>query len=109
MIFWRVILGWLMLSVSGCVTELSSLANPDQVSEGLLVGRVVTVQMGAGSRRPAPQMQFLELEHQDSSKRFQVELHASWYQSLRDGIGSREYRSVKDHFDRWPSWIWSFQ
>jgi len=107
MIFWRVILGWLMLSVSGCVTELSSLANPDQVSEGLLVGRVVTVQMGAGSRRPAPQMQFLELEHQDSSKRFQVELQSpdqrivvpippGRYRLTRVQIGEGPFRSMAE-------------
>lgn len=96
-----------MLSVSGCVTELSSLADPDQVSQGLLVGRVVTVQMGVGSRRPAPQMRFLELVHQDSSERFQVELQSpdqhivvpippGRYRLTRVQIGEGPFRSMAE-------------
>ena len=74
----------LVLSMSGCVTELPSLIDQDQVAGSLVVGRVITVLTGERSRRYVPQMRFLELENQDSQQRFQV------------GIESRDQRFAID-------------
>jgi hypothetical protein len=70
----RGLLGGLILSVAGCATELPSLVHQDQVTGNLVVGRVFTVLTGERSRRYMPQVRFLELENQDSLKRFQVEI-----------------------------------
>ena len=64
----------LVLSMSGCVTELPSLVNSDQVTGSLVVGRVLTVLTGETSRRYPPEVRFFELEDQTSQKRFQVEI-----------------------------------
>ncbi len=68
------LLGALVLSTSGCVTELPSLVNSDQVTGSLVVGRVLTVLTGETSRRYLPEVRFFELEDQASQKRFQVEI-----------------------------------
>ncbi|MBH0202385.1 MAG: hypothetical protein HP496_08850 [Nitrospira sp.] len=60
--------------MSGCVTELPSLVNSDQVTGSLVVGRVLTVLTGETSRRYPPEVRFFELEDQASQKRFQVEV-----------------------------------
>jgi hypothetical protein len=62
------------LALLGCTTKLPSLVEPAQVTGSVVVGRVVTVLTGERSRRYLPQMRFLELEGQDSQKRFQVEI-----------------------------------
>lgn len=72
----RGLLGGLILSVAGCATELPSLVHQDQVTGNLVVGRVFTVLTGERSRRYMPQVRFLELENQDSLKRFQVEIES---------------------------------
>lgn len=68
------LLGALVLSMSGCVTELPSLVNSDQVMGSLVVGRILTVLTGNSSRRYPPEVRFFELENQTSQKRFQVEI-----------------------------------
>ncbi len=68
------LLGALVLSMSGCMTELPSLVNPDQVRGSLVVGRIVTVLTGETSRRYPPEVRTFELEDQASQKRFQVEV-----------------------------------
>lgn len=72
--FQRGLLGALVLSMSGCATELPSLVNPDQVTGSLVVGRVLTVLTGETSRRYPPEVRFFELEEQTSQKRFHVEV-----------------------------------
>lgn len=70
------LLGALLLGMSGCVTELPSLVDQDQVAGGLVVGRAITVLTGERSRRYVPQMRFLELEDKDSQQRFQVDIES---------------------------------
>ena len=59
-----------------CVTHVPPMVDPAEVTNGLVVGRVVTFLTGERSRRYLPEMRFLELEHQDSSKRYQVEVES---------------------------------
>lgn len=73
-VFARRLLGALVLCLSGCVTELPSLADPTQVAGSLVVGRVLTVLTGETSRRYPPEVRFFELEDRASQKRFQVEI-----------------------------------
>ncbi|MFO0699212.1 MAG: hypothetical protein U0236_08290 [Nitrospira sp.] len=70
------LIGVLSLSVAGCMTKLPSLAHQDQVTGSLVVGRILTVLTGERTRRYGPQIRFLELEDQDSSKRFHVEIES---------------------------------
>jgi hypothetical protein len=67
----------LLCGVWSCATPLSPVADPAEVTNGLVVGRVVTFLTGERSRRYLPEMRFLELEHQDSSKRYQVEIDST--------------------------------
>jgi hypothetical protein len=57
-----------------CATHVPTMADPAEVTNGLVVGRVLTFLTGERSRRYLPEMRFLELEDQDSRKRFQVEI-----------------------------------
>lgn len=65
-----------ILTVWGCTAKLPSLADSIQVGDSLVVGRVLTFLTGERSRRYLPEMRFLELEDQDSHKRFQVEIES---------------------------------
>jgi len=65
-----------ILSVWACATTVPSLVHSTQVRGSLVVGRVLTALTGDRSRRHLPQMRFLELEEQDSRKRFQVEIES---------------------------------
>ncbi len=56
----------------GCVTQLPALIDPQDVTEGLVIGRVVTVLTGDRSRRFSPAVRFVEVEDQASHKRFQI-------------------------------------
>lgn len=60
----------------GCVTQLPALIDPQDVTEGLVIGRVVTVLTGDRSRRFSPAVRFVEIEDQASHKRFQVEINS---------------------------------
>lgn len=60
----------------GCVTQLPALIDPQDVTEGLVIGRVVTVLTGDRSRRFSPAVRFVEVEDQASHKRFQVEINS---------------------------------
>lgn len=70
------VLGILIMSATGCATELPSLVRQDEVTGNLVVGRVFTVLTGERSRRYMPQIRFLVLEDQDSAERFQVEIES---------------------------------
>ena len=67
-------MGTLVLSMSGCLTELPSPVNPDQVVGSLVVGRVLTVLIDETSRRYPPEVRVCKLEDQTSPKRFRVEI-----------------------------------
>ena len=71
-IFQRSLYGLLVLIASGCATEVSPLVDQDQIRGSLVVGRAVTVVIGERSRRYLPQVRFLEVEDQESKKRFQL-------------------------------------
>ncbi len=64
----------LFLGEWSCATHVPSMADPTEVINGLVVGRALTFLTGERARRYLPKMRFLELEHQDSRKRFQVEI-----------------------------------
>ena len=68
------LLSMLLFGLWGCATHLPPVADPAEVTNGLVVGRVLTFLTGERSRRYLPEMRFLELEDQDSRKRFQVEI-----------------------------------
>ena len=67
----------LVLNVSGCVTKLPSFVKQDQIENNLVVGRVITVLAGERSRRYLPQLRFFELEADDSSQRYQIEIESA--------------------------------
>ena len=90
-VFQGSLLGALVVSMSGCATELPSLVNPDQVTGSLVVGRVLTVLTGETSRRYPPEVRFFELEEQTSQKRFQVEVK-SRDQYFAVDLSPAEYR-----------------
>lgn len=71
-----VLVSILLSGVWSCATHLSPVADPAEVTKGLVVGRALTFLTGDRARRYLPEMRFLELEHQDSHKRFQVELES---------------------------------
>ena len=60
----------------GCVTQLPVLIDPQDVTEGLVIGRVVADLTGDRSRRFSPAVRFVEIEDQASHKRFQVEINS---------------------------------
>jgi hypothetical protein len=60
----------------GCVTRLPAVIDPQDVTEGLVIGRVVTVLNGDRSRRFSPAVRFVEVEDQASHKQFQVEINS---------------------------------
>ena len=70
------LLGAIIASLAGCVSEPTSLVEPAQVTDNLVVGRVITVITGERSRRYLPQVRFLELENQDSQMRFRIEINS---------------------------------
>lgn len=100
----------LLITVGGlwsCVTQLSPLVDPNEVTENLVVGRAVIILAGDRSRRYSPAVQFLELENQTSHKRFQVEidshdryftatLPSGTYQLTRVQIAEGPFRSMAD-------------
>jgi hypothetical protein len=65
-----------VVGLGGCVTQLPALIDPQDVTEGLVIGRVVTVLTGDRSRRFSPAVRFVEVEDQASHKRFQVEVNS---------------------------------
>jgi hypothetical protein len=50
------------------------MVDPTDVTNGLVVGRVVTFLTGDRARRYLPEVRFLEVENWDSQERFQVEI-----------------------------------
>ncbi|MDH4154044.1 MAG: hypothetical protein OEV01_09705 [Nitrospira sp.] len=66
----------LVVGLWGCVIQLPTLIPPHEVTENLVVGRVVTVLTGDRSRRYLPAVQHFELEDQASHQRFQVEINS---------------------------------
>lgn len=63
-------------SLWGCVTRLPALIDPQDVTGGLVVGRVTTALTGDRSRRFSPAVRFVEIEDQVFHKRFQVEINS---------------------------------
>lgn len=95
------------LTVLGCAMQLDVVAPPDQVTDSLVVGRTVTGLLGERARRYLPKMQFFELEHQESHKRFQVMIESpdqhfaisvphGTYQLTRVQISEGPFRSMAD-------------
>ncbi len=60
----------------GCVTQLPAWIDPQDVTEGLVIGRVVTIVTEDRSLRFSPAVQFVEVEDQASHNRFQVEINS---------------------------------
>lgn len=78
----------------GCVTQLPPMIDPYEVTESLVVGRVVTVLTGDRSRKYRPTIRFMELEDHASHKRFQVELN-SHDQYFAVNLPSGQYRLTR--------------
>jgi hypothetical protein len=71
-----VLLLTVVASLWGCVTRLPALIDPQDVTGGLVVGRVTTALTGDRSRRFSPAVRFVEIEDQVFRKRFQVEINS---------------------------------
>lgn len=71
-----VVLLALVVGLWGCVTQLPALIPPEEVTENLVVGRVITALTGDRSRRYSPAVRSFELEEQASHKRFRVEINS---------------------------------
>ena len=70
-------IGGLILSLSSCATELPSLVHRDHIGDNLVVGRVLTVSTGERARRYAPELRFFELEAEDTSHRYQIDVRSA--------------------------------
>lgn len=64
------LLGALVLSMSGCVSEFPSLVDSDQVAGSLVVGRVLTALTGKTSRRYPPEVRFFGIGGPDVPQAF---------------------------------------
>lgn len=74
---------------------------PTDVTNGLVVGRVVTFLTGDRARRYLPEMRFLELEHQESHKRFQVEVDSP-DQAISLSLPPGRYRIIRIQVSEGP-------
>lgn len=66
---------WLA-SLAGCVTEASTVAQPEDARMILVVGRVVTVITGDRARRYEPEVRQMELMQRHTGKRYSVTVDA---------------------------------
>src|SRR5215210_5493384 len=62
--------------LGGCVTTLPGLVENDEISAPNVVGRTVTVLTGERRRRYEPKVRFFEVENQDTSQRFNIDVDA---------------------------------
>lgn len=99
--FCKVLSVAVILMAWGCTTKLPSLADSTQVGDSLAVGRVLTFLTGERSRRYLPEMRFLELEDQDSHKRFQVEIESP-DQNFAISLPPGRYRLTKVQVSEGP-------
>lgn len=95
---WLVLLA---LGLAGCATKLPSLVKQDQIEGSLVVGRVSTVLTGERARRYMPQLRFFELEAQDSSQRYQVEIESA-DQSFAIDLPPGQYRLTRIQINEGP-------
>ncbi|MGE0645475.1 MAG: hypothetical protein AB7P24_17590 [Nitrospira sp.] len=77
------------------------MVDPTDVTYSLVVGRVVTFLTGDRARRYLPEMRFLELEHQDSHARFQVEIDSS-DETVALNLPSGSYRLTRVQISEGP-------
>ncbi|HMS84239.1 MAG TPA: hypothetical protein PKD12_11360 [Nitrospira sp.] len=103
----RLLCGLLLLGISGCVTVVSSQVEPDQIDGNLVVGRVITTLHGERARRYLPQLRSIELENQNTSQRYQIEIDSGdeyftidllpgRYRLTRVQISEGAFRSMAD-------------
>lgn len=101
---WLVVL---TLSTSSCAVELPARVPQDQITGSLVVGRVLTVSTGERSRRYTPELRFFELQAQDTSQRYQIDVRSAdqffavdlppgRYQLTRIQISEGPYMSMAD-------------
>lgn len=64
----------LLCGVWSCARHVSSMVAPTDVTNRLVVGRVVTFLTGDRARRYLPEMRYMEIENRDSQERFQVRI-----------------------------------
>lgn len=69
-------LGLLCLVLSGCATELPMTVAEAEVSETLVVGRVVTIITGEAQRIYAPELRSFEVINTESQERFKVDVQS---------------------------------
>lgn len=75
-IFSLAVMASIMSAIWGCATQLPALVEAAQVTDNLVVGRIITVLTTGTTRRYLPEMRFLELEDRTSQKRFQLRIES---------------------------------
>jgi hypothetical protein len=89
-------LGALYLILSGCATELPVTVAEADVSETLVVGRVVTIITGESQRIYAPALRSFEVVNTESRERFKVDVQsADGYFSLSLPAGHYELNRLQ--------------
>jgi len=73
---WLGSIGGLLLTLSGCVTELPVAVGPSDLSGTLVVGRVVTVITGESQRMYVPELRSFEVINTESQQRFKVDVQS---------------------------------
>jgi len=68
------VMGVMALNLWGCATDLPPLADQTQVTNGVVVGRVLTVVTGERTRRYQAEVRFFEVEEQRTQERFHIEI-----------------------------------
>ena len=85
----------------GCVTQLPALIDPQDVTGGLVMGRVTLAVSEERSRRFSPAVQFVEVEAQASHNRFPVESN-SLVRHFAAHLPSGQYRLTRVQITEGP-------
>ena len=75
----RISLAWvagITLSCAGCSTELTSLTDPSETNNPIVMGRVVALMTGESSRMYGPEVRFFEVEDERTHERLTVEIQS---------------------------------
>jgi hypothetical protein len=68
------VIGAIAFSVLACTTALPPLIDSTHTTGQVVVGRILAVMTGETSRRYAPEVRLIEVENQQTSERFHVEI-----------------------------------
>jgi hypothetical protein len=94
--WWRQSIGFLCLGLSGCATELPLTVVEADVSETLVVGRVVTVITGESQRLYSPELRSFEVINRESRERYKVHVQSKdGYFSISLPVGPYELNRLQ--------------